>query len=158
MQRIDDIIDERVRAEIGTNANELKRLRDENESLTQRLKELESINADMKRTRDDLFNKVSGLNEDLNNFRLNKDASYSINRIDQLRRENESKEKKIVDLLKEINLTNNQMDDIITENRALRRMAGVGDDYGIDLTIIKLRDKEQMLELKRLNDLLEKDN
>ena len=82
MQRIDDIIDERVRAEIGTNANELKRLRDENESLTQRLKELESINADMKRTRDDLFNKVSGLNEDLNNFRLNKDASYPINRID----------------------------------------------------------------------------
>ena len=55
-------------------------------------------------------------------------------------------------------MTNNQMDDIITENRALRRMAGVGDDYGIDLTIIKLRDKEQMLELKRLNDLLEKDN
>ena len=91
-------------------------------------------------------------------FKMNKDAKWSIDRIDQLRRESEKKDEEITELLKEINKQNNDMDNLLTENRGLRRMAGVSDEFGINIHEIKIRDRELLEEQKRVNDILQQEN
>ena len=96
--------------------------------------------------RNQLTAKNSDLVNDLQMFKLNKDAKWSIDRIDALRREVDQKEEKITELLHEINKQNNDIDNLLTENRGLRRMAGVSDEFGINIHEIKIRDRELLEE------------
>lgn len=82
----------------------------------------------------------------------------SIKRIDILRREKEEKDKKINQLMGEINTLSNLVDDMTAENRQLRRMANVPDNYGIPLETIKLYDKERIEDYKKLIKVLQDDN
>ena len=50
----------------------------------------------------------------------------------------------------EINTLSNLVDDMTAENRQLRRMANVPDNYGINLQEIKLYDKERIEDYKKL--------
>lgn len=50
-----------------------------------------------------------------------------------LRAEKDTENKKNTELIAEINTLSNQMEDFIAENRALRQMANVPDNYGIKL-------------------------
>ena len=79
-------------------------------------------------------------------------------RIDILRAEKDSKDKKISELLTEINDLSNKVEDFISENRALRQMANVPDNYGIKLDQIKLHDKEKIDDFKKLIKVLQDDN
>lgn len=90
------------------------------------------------------------MNEDLAFYTRNVDAKDSIRRIDQLRSEKDIEHKKNTELLAEINTLSNQMEDFIAENRALRQMANVPDNYGIKLDQIKLHDKEKIDDFKKL--------
>ena len=67
-----------------------------------------------------------------------------------LRKEKEEKEKKITQLMGEINNLSNLVDDMTAENRQLRRMANVPDNFGINLENIKLYDKERIEDYKKL--------
>ncbi len=58
----------------------------------------------------------------------------------------------------EINTLCNLVDDMTAENRQLRRMAGVPDNYGIPLETIKLHDKERIEDYKKLIKVLQNDN
>jgi uncharacterized coiled-coil DUF342 family protein len=58
-------------------------------------------------------------------------AQDSIARIESLRHERDTQSKKVTDLMKDINTLSTQMENLIAENRALRQMAGVPDNYGI---------------------------
>ena len=49
-----------------------------------------------------------------------------------------------------MNTLSNQMEDIIVENRTLRTMAGVPENFGIDLDQIKLHDREKIHDFKKL--------
>lgn len=60
--------------------------------------------------------------------------------------------------MKDINTLSTQMENLIAENRALRQMAGVPDNYGIQLDQIKLHDKEKIGDYKKLIQALQKDN
>ena len=79
-------------------------------------------------------------------------------RIDILRSEKDAKEKKIADLLVEINNLSTYVEDFKAENRALRQMANVPDNYGIKLDQIKLHDKEKIDDFKKLIKVLQEDN
>lgn len=57
---------------------------------------------------------------------------------------------KINSLLGEINTVSNVVDDMTAENRQLRRMANVPDNYGIKIEMIKLHDKERIEDYKKL--------
>ena len=83
-------------------------------------------------------------------YSRNQDVKESIKRIDLLRREKEEKDKRINQLLGEINTLSNLVDDMTAENRQLRRMANVPDNYGIPLETIKLYDKERIEDYKKL--------
>ena len=75
-----------------------------------------------------------------------------------LRREKEEKDKKLNSLMGEINNLSNLVDDMTAENRQLRRMANVPDNYGIKLETIKLYDKERIEDYKKLIKVLQDDN
>lgn len=75
-----------------------------------------------------------------------------------MRREKEEKDKKISKLMGEINTLSNLVDDMTAENRQLRRMANVPDNYGIPLETIKLHDKERIEDYKKLIKVLQDDN
>ena len=76
--------------------------------------------------------------------------SNSIKRIELLRKEKESMEKKITSLMGEINTLSNTVDDLTAENRQLRKMANVPDNFGVNLEAIKLHDKERIEDYKKL--------
>jgi hypothetical protein len=80
-----------------------------------------------------LLDKIHGLNEDLAFYSRNVDARDTMKRIDILRAEKDSKDKKITELLHDINDLSLKVEDFIAENRALRQMANVPDNYGIKL-------------------------
>lgn len=80
-----------------------------------------------------MLDKIHGLNEDLAFYSRNVDARDTMKRIDILRAEKDSKDKKITELLHDINDLSLKVEDFIAENRALRQMANVPDNYGIKL-------------------------
>lgn len=105
-----------------------------------------------------LLDKIHGLNEDLGFYSRNVDARDTMKRIDILRSEKDGKEKKIAELLVEINNLSTYVEDFKAENRALRQMANVPDNYGIKLDQIKLHDKEKIDDFKKLIKVLQEDN
>ena len=78
--------------------------------------------------------------------------------LEQVRLEKEAEEKRNNKLLSEMNALSNQMEDIIIENRTLRTMAGVPENYGINLDEIKLHDREKIHDFKKLITVLQNDN
>ena len=98
------------------------------------------------------------MQEDLAFYSRNQDVKESINKVNQLRKEKEAAEKKINTLMGEINSLSNVVDDMTAENRQLRRMANVPDNYGIPLETIKLYDKERIEDFKKLIKVLQDDN
>ena len=78
--------------------------------------------------------------------------------INDLRTDREVKDKKITDLLHEINGYTNTIQDLIAENRLLKSMNDVPDNYGLDINAIKLRDKDKVEDYKKLIQVLQHDN
>ncbi|MFN9909867.1 MAG: hypothetical protein ACK56F_27740, partial [bacterium] len=58
-------------------------------------------------------------------------------RLERLREERDAKEQKITDHVKMINDLQRELENIAAENRTLRKLAAVPDNYGIDLAGIK---------------------
>ena len=81
-----------------------------------------------------------------------------LKRIETLRLEKQAKNNKITELLHEINTLSNYVDDFRAENRTLRSMANVPDNYGINLEQVKLHDKEKIDDFKKLIKVLQDDN
>ena len=98
------------------------------------------------------------MTEDLAFYSRNDEAKDQIRRIDQLRQEKDVESKKNIQLMNDINTLSLQMEDFIAENRALRQMANVPDNYGIKLDQIKLHDKEKIDDFKKLIKVLQNDN
>ena len=130
----------------------------ENEMLHKRMKEMEDVQEHLKNTRDQLTQRVQDLNDELNVYRSNKQSSYALDRVSELRHELTAKENKEIELLKKFNKLQNTLDDVMTENRALRKLAGVGDNWGVDLSKVRLEDQDHIIELKRANNVLKEDN
>ena len=137
---------------------EMSRLQSENDTLKRRIEAMDNENQNLTRTKQELFTKIHELEEDLNFFSRNQDIKDSIKKIDLLRKEKEERENKITTLMGEINTLSNLVDDMTAENRQLRRMANVPDNYGISLETIKLYDKERIEDYKRLIKVLQTDN
>lgn len=101
---------------------------------------------------------MQGLSENLAYYTRNPDTKDSVRRIDQLRQEKDSESRKVAELIGEINTLSGQMEDLLAENRALRQMASVPENYGMKLDQIKLHDKEKVADFKRLIKVLQDDN
>lgn len=105
-----------------------------------------------------LVDQIQSLKDDLKFYSKNVDARDTIRRIDEMRGEKEAKEVHINKLLHQINELSNRVEDLTAENRALRQMANVPDNYGIKLDQIKLHDREKIDDFKKLIKVLQDDN
>ncbi len=76
-----------------------------------------------------------------------------------MREENEAKEREIVKLLQQINEGNNNIEDLMAENRILRKEANVPDNFGKNLVEqIKMTDRDKIEDYKKLISVLQDDN
>ena len=71
-------------------------------------------------------------------YARNADMRECMQRIERLREERDTKELRITEHLEMINGLQRQMEDLAAENRALRKMAAVPENYGFDLATIKV--------------------
>ena len=136
----------------------MNRLKKDNESLRLRVEQLDHDKKNLETDKKQYIEQITTLREDLAFYSRNNDVQESIKRIEQLRREKEERDKKVQSLLQQINELSNHMDDMTAENRQLRRMANVPDNYGINLAEIKLYDKERIQDYKKLIKVLQDDN
>lgn len=104
------------------------------------------------------MDKINGLTQDLAFYARNVDTRESMKRIDILREEKDASERRIADLLKELNDLSNKVEDLMAENRTLRKMANVPKNYGINLEQIKLHDRDKIDDYKKLIRVLQEDN
>ena len=105
-----------------------------------------------------LQEKISSLTQDLQFYARNVDMRDCMHRIELLRSEKDAKESKIVEQLQFVNKLSNQVEDLAAENRALRKMANVPENYGMNLEQIKLLDREKIDDYKKLIRVLQEDN
>ena len=76
-----------------------------------------------------------------------------------MREERDAKEREIVKHLQQINENNNNIEDLMAENRILRKMANVPENYGKNLVEqIKMHDREKIEDYKKLITVLQDDN
>lgn len=158
INRVQDIVQQKVSIALENERKELIRLRADNQRLQERIGITDNNNKTLNEEKKQLLDKIHGLNEDLAFYSRNVDARDTMKRIDILRAEKDSKDKKITELLHDINELSLKVEDFIAENRALRQMANVPDNYGIKLDQIKLHDKEKIDDFKKLIKVLQDDN
>ena len=82
----------------------------------------------------------------------------SMMRIERLREERDAKEQKIVEHVKMINDLQRELENVAAENRTLRKLAAVPDNYGIDLAGIKLNTEKKIESYTKLIKVLQDDN
>jgi hypothetical protein len=78
--------------------------------------------------------------------------------MDRLREECDGKERKITEHLQLVNQVQRQLEDVAAENRHLRKLAGVPDNFGIDLAQLKLQGEKKIENYTRLIKVLQDDN
>ena len=71
-------------------------------------------------------------------------------RLDIIRAEKNEKEKKITEVLQQLNEKSNQLESCLAENRTLKKMANVPQNYGINAEQIKFLDREKIDDYKKL--------
>jgi hypothetical protein len=57
-----------------------------------------------------------------------------------------------------LNDLSNKTEDLLAENRTLRKHANVPKNYGINLEMVKLHDREKIDDFKRIISVLQQDN
>lgn len=158
INRVEEIVGQKVNVAMENERREMMQLRGENDTLKLKLQNMDEENKSFRLQKADFLAKIDGLQEDLAFYSRNQDVKESINKVNTLRKEKEIAEKKIATLMGEINNLSNVVDDMTAENRQLRRMANVPDNYGIPLETIKLYDKERIEDFKKLIKVLQDDN
>jgi len=102
--------------------------------------------------------KIVALTQDLQFYARNVDMRDCMAKIEVLRAEKAAKDKQVVELLQEVNKKGNELENVLAENRALRQMANVPENYGINAEQIKFLDREKIDDFKKLIRVLQEDN
>ena len=150
INRVEEIVSQKVNNAMENEKREMTRLKGENDTLKLKLEAMDQDNKSLRQLKTQLNEQINGLQDDLSFYCRNQDIKESIRKVDILRKEKEVFEKKIGTLMTDINGLSNTVDDMTAENRQLRRMANVPDNYGMKLETIKLYDKERIEDFKKL--------
>ena len=137
---------------------QLAKLREDNDLLQKQVAMLDSDKLQMYQREKQLQDKINGLTQDLQFYARNADTRDQIQRIEKLREERDVKELKITENLETMNAMQRQLEDLAAENRTLRKMAQVPDNYGIDLATIKLNADKKIENYTKLIKVLQDDN
>lgn len=158
ISKVESIVESKVRLALEKERAELARLREESEMQRRRIELQDAERVADKQKERQLQEKINGLTQDLQFYARNADMRESMMRIERLREERDAKELKINEGLMLINTMQRQMEDLAAENRTLRKMVPVPDNYGIDLSEIKLNSEKKIENYTKLIKVLQDDN
>ena len=158
VNRVDQIVESRVQLIMEKERKELARLQQENQLLRQRIEIFDQEKLANGQREKQMQDKIVALTQDLQFYARNVDMRDCMAKIDVLRAEKTAKDKQIVEHLQEINKKSNELENVLAENRALRQMANVPENYGINAEQIKFLDREKIDDYKKLIRVLQEDN
>ena len=122
-------------------------LKKNNKLLTEKIASYEQIINEKELYIDKLLKENNNLKRDLIN--LSKDnGKYNYSYTKKLQQENEIINNEIKKLVEDFNKICDQMEDILRENRILRQMADVPENFGIDINKVKLGDRIKIEDYK----------
>jgi hypothetical protein len=132
----------------------------EKEALQKRINALENENTELNNKNKNLAEKIRDLQDKMEFFNKDKTnvGEKNFKQFDELRAEADRKEREAIDLKKHVNYLQDQIEDLMAENKVLRDMKGVPENYGIDREKIKLLDREKIDDFKKLIRVLQEDN
>lgn len=105
-----------------------------------------------------LQDKINALTQDLQFFSRNQDMRECMERIERLREERDAKDAKITEKIQLVNELQRQLEDVATENRALRKTNMLPEGFGIDLGQLKLNAEKKIENYTKLIKVLQDDN
>ncbi len=155
---MENIIESKVNLILEKERMEHARIKEQNEMLMRKIELIEAEREADRQKEKQLQDKINGLTQDLQFYARNADMRESMLRIERLREERDSKEQKIIEQVEMINALQRQLEDLAAENRTLRKMAAVPDNYGIDLATIKLNSEKKIENYTKLIKVLQDDN
>jgi len=141
---MENIVESKVKLALENERMELARFREENQMLLRKIDLIEAEREAERQKEKQLQDKINGLTQDLQFYARNADMRESMMRIERLREERDAKEQKIVEHVKMINDLQRELENVAAENRTLRKLAAVPDNYGIDLAGIKLNTEKKI--------------
>ena len=150
IDRFEEIVAQKVSMAMENERREMVKLRQATDDGKRRVDDLVQENGQLRTQKGQLQDQIDNLKGDMAVLSRNQDVKDQINRVDQLRRQLEEEKQNNSKLLTQINNLSNSVSDILAENRQLRIMAGVPDNYGINLENIKLHDQERIEDFKKL--------
>jgi hypothetical protein len=158
ISKVEQIVESKVKLAVEKERSELARLREEKELMQRRIELYDSEKLSSQQREKQLQDKINGLTQDLQFYARNVDTRDQIQRIERLREERDIKEQKITEHLQTMNEMQRQLEDLAAENRYLRKMAAVPENYGIDLASIKLNSDKKIENYTKLIKVLQDDN
>lgn len=158
INKVEDIVQSKVNMATAKEKELLARLKDENELLKQRIQIFDSDKFSSQQREKQMQDKINGLTQELQFYAKNADMRQCMQRIEALREERDRKEQKITEHLELVNALQRQLEDLATENRTLRKMTGVPDNYGIDLSQLKMDSEKKIENYTKLIKVLQDDN
>lgn len=106
----------------------------------------------------ELNDRIRQLQDDVEYYSKSTGLKDSTKKINDMRSTVDKKDREVIDLKKHINYLQDQIEDFLAENKALRDMASVPANYGIDREKVKLMDREKIDDFKKLIRVLQEDN
>jgi len=158
ISKVENIVESKVNLALDKERAELARLREENMLYLRKIELLDAERLSDKQKEKQLQDKINGLTQDLQFYARNADMKESMIRLERLREERDAKEAKIREHVDLINAIQRQLEDVAAENRTLRKMAAVPENYGIDLATIKLNSEKKIENYTKLIKVLQDDN
>ena len=158
IQNVEKIVQSKVDMALAEERKTLKRLTEENDLLKERIKIFDQEKIQSQAREKQLQDKINGLTQDLQFYARNADMRESMLRIERLREERDTKDAKIEEQLELVNALQRQLEDLAAENRTLRKMATVPDNYGMDLSKLKLGSEKKIENYTKLIKVLQDDN
>lgn len=156
--KVEDIVQSKVNLSLDKERRELAKLREENDLLKRRIEIFDQEKLSSQQKEKQLQDKINALTQDLQFYARNTDMRDCMQRMDRLREECDAKERKITDHLLLVNQVQRQLEDVAAENRHLRKLAGVPDNFGVDLAQLKLQSEKKIENYTRLIKVLQDDN
>lgn len=136
--------------------------RKEKELLEKKLKEKENECEMLKEAKVYLDQKNKELNDLLGDLRKTNEQGQKPSNFEtkskDLQKALDKKEKEFDKLKKHINYLQDQMEDFMAENKQLRDLSAVPDNFGIDREKVRLMDREKIDDFKKLVRILQEDN
>lgn len=156
--RVESIVEQKVNIALANERSNMTTLKQNHDDLQRKLDIMESQNQDLSLKNERLNDELKSQRAAYEHVSLNSETKDLVDRMNKIRAERDSMEKANMDLMDQYNKLANTIEDFTAENRSLRQMAGVPDNFGMNIENIKLLNRDKIEDFRKLIKILQDDN